>query len=52
MMGRYMVLFEDGSIEYLFASDTSEAYEIGAKWVYSFNLNDLFSKKISDIWKD
>lgn len=43
MMGRYMVLFEDGSIEYLFASDTSEAYEIAL---------DLFTKKISDIWKD
>lgn len=43
MKGTYVVLFEDGTIDYIMAEDKSDAYELAM---------DRFTKKIADIWRD
>jgi hypothetical protein len=43
MKGKYIVLFNDGTTDYVYAEDKGEAYEIAL---------DRFTKKIADVWRD
>jgi hypothetical protein len=40
---KYIVLFADGTSDWFYAEDKSEAYEIAL---------DRFEKQIADIWRD
>lgn len=42
MKGKYIILFKDGTIDYIYACDKSEAYELAL---------DTFTKDIEDIWR-
>lgn len=43
MQHRYTVLFTDGTIDYILATDKCEAYELAI---------DKFIKTVADIWLD
>lgn len=43
MKQKYIVLFEDGTTDYVYAEDKADAYEIAL---------DRFEKRIADVWRD
>ena len=43
MKGKYTILFEDGTIDYVLAYDISEAYELAM---------DMKNVSVKDIWLD